>query len=231
VPAVEPTVPTLVEVPSVVGLSLEGAVDLVTDRGLLLEERAPVASDKIPIDAVAEQDPRPAARVPQGSTVYVQRSQGADTVDLLALGLIGQEDAAAEKALHERGLIVELIDVGSADVPEGRVVAHDPGERASVGETVRVQVSKGDRVRIPGELQGQPLAAAIAQLEQLDLTVSGQIAVPRQTIEDAGVDLDVSGIRNGDVVGVQDNGAAFGAWVARGATVTVVYYDREADTG
>lgn len=231
VPATEPPAPKLVEVPNVVGLALDQAVDLVTDRGLLLEEREPVAADAVPVDAVAQQAPQPSTRVPQGSTVYVQRSLGTSAIDLLALDLIGQDAANAENVLRERGLNVERREVGSADVAEGQVVALDPADRARTGDIVIVEVSKGDRVRIPGELQGQPIDDAVAQLERLGLRVVGRIAVSEQTIADAGVDLDASGIGVGDVVGVQDNGAAFGAWVARGTTVTVVYYDREAEAG
>jgi hypothetical protein len=42
---------------------------------------------------------------------------------------------------------------------------------------------------------------------------------------EAGIVPEEAGIEDGDVVGIQDNGADFGAWLPSGTSVSLVYYD------
>jgi hypothetical protein len=90
---------------------------------------------------------------------------------------------------------------------------------------VTIFVSVGDKVQVPASIQGAPLPEATAEVEAAGLVVANTIPVPRQTIEDFGIDLEEAQIEDGDVVGIQDNGATFGAWLPPGTSVTLVYYD------
>jgi len=83
----------------------------------------------------------------------------------------------------------------------------------------------GDMVQIPADLQSEPLDEAVSQLKELGLNVGEPIAVSKNRIESFQVNLDELGIVDGDVVGIQEEGAGFGAWIPRGSTVTPVYYD------
>ena len=230
-PAIEPPATGRVAVPNVIGMSIDQATDAVTARGFLLAQTEPVFSDDIPVDAVAEQDPPADTPMDQGETVYVKLSRGSPRIDLRSLELVGRHPDEAEALLNARDLGVVREEVPSRDVPPGQVVGTDPANHATVGDTVVLQVSAGDRVRIPAEIQGQPLDQVARQLEGLGLRVGGRFPVDRGTIEQFGIDLAAAGIDDQDVVGVQGEGVDFGAWVAPGTAVALVFYDRSLDRG
>ncbi|HET7094964.1 MAG TPA: PASTA domain-containing protein, partial [Thermomicrobiales bacterium] len=162
-----------------------------------------------------------------GGAVTVRPSSGPTAVDLDALHLAGMPADRAAQALQAANLAVQRTDVGSQSVPAGDVVGTDPAHRASPGETVALQVSVGDKVQIPVDLQGQSLPRAERQLKQLGLKTGQTSGVSRQVIEAGGLDLDAAGIRDGDVVGVQDHD--FGDWVDPGTRLDLVYYDSKDD--
>ena len=218
-----------VAVPDLTGMTLDEATDAVNARGLLLAQTESVFSEAVPVDAVAEQDPPAETPIDQGSTVYVKLSRGSPRVDLRALDLVGRAPDEAEALLRAQDLGVVREEVPSRDVPPGGVVGTDPANHATVGDTVVLQVSAGDRVRIPPEIQGQPLDQVARQLERLGLRVGNRFPVDRATIERFGIDLAAAGIGDQDVVGVQGEGVDFGAWVTPGTSVDLVYYDRGLD--
>ncbi|MBN9014846.1 MAG: hypothetical protein J0H25_17850, partial [Rhizobiales bacterium] len=99
--------------------------------------------------------------------------------------------------------------------------------QAQPGQAVTLSVSVGDRVQIPVALQGENVETVKTALEQLGLKVAGTNALAAADIKDANgapLDLNALGIKDGDVVGIQDNGAEFGGWVAPGTSVTLNYY-------
>ena len=132
------------------------------------------------------------------------------------------------KQLTALGLNVTQVQEGSETVAEGTVIRVDE-QSALPGETVHVLVSMGDRVRIPMDLQSQPVARAVRRLEDMGLTVGEPIGVSRERIESFQVNLDEFQIDDGDVVGIQQEDAGFGRWVDRGSIVTPVYYDAALD--
>jgi serine/threonine-protein kinase len=219
-----------VSVPQLIGLDPDAAAAAANGRGLLLSVIGEVASEAIPAGLVAEQEPRAEATATQGETVAVRLSTGSDRVDLGALNLVGRDADEAEALLRERGLRVTRTEEGSAEVPEGAVVGVAPPEAASAGETVTLRVSVGDRVRIPPEIQGQPLDQVARQLGELGLRIDESIPVDRATIEGFGLDLVAAAIADGDVVGVQGaEGVDFGVWLPPGTEVDLVYYDSMLD--
>ena len=74
---------------------------------------------------------------------------------------------------------------------------------------------------------GLPWTKVVVGLEQDGLVVAGTVYAARSLIEEFGIDLEAAGIVDGDVVGLQDHGATFGAWVPAGTSVTLVIYDDE----
>ena len=161
--------------------------------------------------------------------VYVNLSRGSATIDLASLALAGTDAVEAERQLAEIGLAVRREEVPSEGIAAGLVVGTEPADRAMIGEEVTLLVSLGDVVLIPDSLQGQPADAAVAELDEAGLAVTGQIPVGRSTIEEAGVDLAASGIESGDVVGVQGEGADFNSYVPRGSEIELVVYDADLD--
>ena len=228
-PAIEPVADGLVVVPDLTGLTVADATESVNERGLLLAQSGEVSSEEVPAGTVAEQDPPANAEVRQGETVDVKLSRGSERIDLRALQLVGRSADEAEALLVEHGLVVEREEVPSVDVPPGLVAGTDPADRARPGETATLLVSVGDRVRIPEEIQGQPIDQVERQLEALGLRVGDRYPVDRATIEGFGLDLASAAIEDRDVVGVQGAEVTFNAWVPPGTEVDLVYYDRGLD--
>ncbi len=220
-----------VPVPELRGMTFDQAADAANGVGLLVREDVRVYSATVPVDAVAEQDPPAGEQLAQGETIVVKLSQGSSAVDLASLGLVGKSAEEAEALLQERNLGVERVEVGSVDVLEGIVVGVDPPATANVGDVVRLEVSVGNKVRIPLAIRGQPVEQAATQLAGLGLEVVDRVGVDRDEIEGQGVDFALEEIRDGDVVGVAAEGveANFDAWVPRGSRITLFYYDSVLD--
>lgn len=226
----ERTEPVSLGVPNLTGMTPEEATTAANGRGFQIASVEPVFSERVAEGKIAEQDPPPDSDLAQGSTIYVKLSRGSAQVDLQSLGLAGKSFDDASRLLQARGFAVESEQVASASVPDGSVVGVLPA-RAEIGQTVTLQVSAGDRIEVPGAIQGQPLDRGAGRLEALGFVVGDRVGVDRTTIEGAGLDLATSGIVDGDIVGVQGNGIDFGAWVAPGTTIGIVYYDAALNGG
>lgn len=215
--------------PDLTGMTLDEAEDTVADDGLTVEQVATEASEEIEEGRILRQDPPADAEVPPGTAIEVVVSSGSAAIDLAGMDLAGQTADQAEDLLVDAGLDVVREDQASGDVPEDRVIGTDPSDTAAPGETVTLFVSVGDKVQVPSEIQGSPLDDAVATLEDLGFVVADTIPVSREYIEGFDVDLDAAGIEDQDVVGIQDNGANFGAWLPPGTSVTLVFYDAALD--
>jgi serine/threonine-protein kinase len=215
--------------PDLIGLSEADAVSAANARGFVVDVGDSVYSESIKTGLIAEQDPPPDRPLAQGATIFVKPSRGSPSIDLAALDLIGLSEEEARGALAERGLGAETELVGSPDQPEGRVVAIVPADTAMVGETITMQISAGDKVQVPAEIIGRPVEQAIAQLESLEFQVSGEEGIDRDGVAGLGVDMATDAIVDGDAVGVSGAGADIGAWLDRGATLTVLVYDQDLD--
>ena len=174
---------------------------------------------------MAEQDPPADAALDQGTIIYAKLSAGSATIDLAALQLVGMAPDAARRLLVARGLAVATDEIASADVAAGFVAGFDPPTAATVGDTVTLHVSAGDRVQIPVALVGQPAALAAARLTALGLRVENETPVDAARVAALGLDLATDAIAPGDAVGVEGNGAAVGAWMPEGSVVTLLVYD------
>ncbi len=148
-----------------------------------------------------------------------------EMVDIDALGLVGFSVDIAQQLLVNTGFPVAMIDEPSADVRAGDVIRVEPSGEVPLGTTVTLVVSVGDQVFIPGDLFGLPAATVARALEDEGLVVTGEVGASRAIIEGFGIDLAADNIENGDVVGVQDNGAQIGGWVPAGTSVSLVVYD------
>ena len=227
-PAIVPisdTQDSLIAVPELLGMTEDEATATLDQLDLVLDLGDAVTSDNVPAGRVVDQDPAPGEQVAPGTAVLVHLSAGPATIDLAKLDVIGAEPQTAEERLRSLGLEVALGETGSAKVPEGRVAALDPPDRVRPGDTVTILVSVGNKVQIPREIQGGPLEAAVSTLERLGFHIAHTYAVPRSVLVEAGIVPEEAGIEDGDVVGIQDNGADFGAWLPPGTSVSLVYYD------
>ncbi|MGI9254372.1 MAG: PASTA domain-containing protein, partial [Thermomicrobiales bacterium] len=208
------------------------AASLAASQGLTIELGPYLPSEQYPYDTIVVQDPVPGDAIKPGGSVLVQPSSGPAGINLDTLGLAGLPRNQAERKLQDEGLAPQVVEVGSANVPEGMVIGTDPAGEVFPGDTVELQVSVGNKVQIPVDIQSRPVDRAEKQLEALGFRIGKKIGVDRKSIEASGIDLNAAGIEDQDVVGVQgrDN-AALGAWMNPGATIDLLYFDRKAGGG
>ncbi len=223
-----PTVASAVSVPNVVGMPEADAAAALGAKGLNAKVvDSAVQSDTVAKGAVVKQDPTNGKSTKSGATVSLTLSSGPAPIDLGALNLVGMTADNAETLLKTKGLQVDRIDQGSKTIAVGAVIAASPADQAQPGDKVTLAVSVGDKVQVPLDLQGQNIDTVVAALEKLGFTIAGKNALAAADIKDANgnpLDLNALGIQDGDVVGIQDNGATFGGWVERGASVTLNYF-------
>jgi eukaryotic-like serine/threonine-protein kinase len=172
------TGPPLTEVPRVVGMKFEEAVDTLQEAGLRAR-RTNVFSER-PEGEVVRQQPAPAASVREGSTVRVFVSQGEETVAVP--DVLSQNRQSAEAELRANGFGVAVDQAPSDNTARGLVMAQDPdpGVEAPKGSTVRITISTGPQSVTVPDVVGQDEDSARATLEEAGFRVE----VREQEVDD-----------------------------------------------
>ena len=198
------TGPRLVQVPRVVGLTFEEAIEVLEDAGLDWR-RVNVFSQREE-GIVASQEPKADEEVEEGTEVVIRVSQGTEQVAVP--DVLDQTEESARQELQQAEFEVEVVEAPDDDTPEGLVSAQspDPGIQAERGSTVQITISTGpDTVTVP-DVTGMEAPDARAALEEAGFRPRG---VARDTTEpsEEGIVLE------------QDPSATTEA--ARGSTVTI----------
>ncbi len=233
--AVAPTATALGQTttaPDLIGLSVQEASAALADEGLSINVTSETRySNTVPIDRIAQQDPPAGTEIDRGGRVVVIRSRGPAQVDLGSLDLTGRPVTEVIETLTATGLQPVQAQIGSATVPLGSVAQIDPTGLVAPGTAVTIFVSQGDTILLPADIFGETREIADTRLTEAGFVIVGNDTANRAAIEAAGVDLTVSGIEDGDVVGVQnaDRTATFGAWLPPGTELTLVSYDASRD--
>jgi eukaryotic-like serine/threonine-protein kinase len=131
-----------VQVPRVIGMSLDKARTTIGDAKLSVPQPSYAHSSTVPKNHVISQDPSPGGYVDQGSDVNLTVSTGAQSSSVPYL--IGQTQAEATASLATAKLKGEFHQEKS-DQPKGTVIRTDPSANTQVpqGSTVKVYISKG----------------------------------------------------------------------------------------
>ena len=207
---------------------------------LLLDDgNSGTATSTATVGAVAGPDDGDATEVPAPTDVpastatvepptVVPTLPAAAAFDLMSLDLIGRPADDVFADLTARGVSVERRDVTSTEFAEEQVVAFSAVE-VEPGDTVTVDVSMGDRAQIPANLQRLPLDEAMSALSDRGFVTGTPLPVSREQIQSQLGDGAEFPFEDQQVVGIQNEGIAFGAWVATGSTVQLVYYDAGLD--
>ena len=199
------TGPRLVQVPRVVGLTFEEAIEMLEDAGLDWR-RVDVFSQREE-GVVASQDPRPDEEVEEGTEVVIRVSQGTEQVAVP--DVLDQTEESASQELQQAGFEVSVVEAPDDDTPEGLVSAQspDPGIQADRGSTVQITISTGpDVVPVP-DVVGMEAPDARAALEEAGFR-------PRGVAQDT-TDPDEEGV-------VLDQDPPGTTEAERGSTVTIV---------
>jgi beta-lactam-binding protein with PASTA domain len=125
-----------VEVPDVVGLSLDDATATLEDAGLTVRSEE-VFSDDVEAGLVTAQSPQPGTRVESGAEVALSVSKGPEpAANVTVPDLSGMTRADAEAALDEAGLGVRVVQMNSDTVPRA---ASSPRRRRRVRASRRAR--------------------------------------------------------------------------------------------
>lgn len=199
--------PAGVEVPGVVGLTLDEARGKLAGAGLEAELGDPEVTNDKPADTVVAQDPGESAKADKGSAV-VLRVTARDGVTVPAVTGLLLEEATAK--LSAAGLEAEQGDAERTNSrPPGTVLGQDPAANAQAerGGAVTLTVAALEGVRVP-KVTGSLIAAAEAELK-----AAGLVPVRGKPVLKADVPKGIV---------VQQNPAA-NAEVARGKQVTLTW--------
>lgn len=203
-----------VDVPDVVGMTEEEAIETITAAELEPEAGAGIADDCEQEEGRVERQSPQAGGEPidVGSTVTYQVCTGPETVDVPNVINLPQEQAEGE--LEERGLVAVPEERASSQ-PEGTVVETDPpaGETVAVDSEVRIYISAGNITEVPNVV-GRPAGEAVGALEQAGFEASEQVSDETPTPDQVGE--------------VQAQSPEPGSDLERGSTVTIYVY-REAE--
>ncbi|MGH3060355.1 MAG: Stk1 family PASTA domain-containing Ser/Thr kinase, partial [Gaiellaceae bacterium] len=138
------TGPRLVQVPRVVGLTFEEAIEVLEDAGLDWRRVNVFSPQEEGI--VASQNPRADEQVEEGTEIVIRVSQGTEQVAVP--DVLDQTEESARQELQQEGFEVSVVEAPDDDTPEGLVSAQnpDPGIQADRGSTVQITISTGPDV-------------------------------------------------------------------------------------
>lgn len=133
-----------VEVPSLVGRTVNEASTLLTESGLALKvEEGQRIDPRIPAGHVVAQEPQSGARTRSERSVRVWVSAGPRATAVP--NLVGESERTAQLRLEQQGLrLAHTSEVRSADYPAGAVIAQTPPPKTNSGE-VALLVNRGER--------------------------------------------------------------------------------------
>jgi serine/threonine-protein kinase len=161
-----------VEVPSVNGVTVEQARELLRAQDLLLTLQGEHADPAIPAGKVGGQVPFAGSRAPRGSAVQAYVSTGAG--DILVPALAGEQPDDAVEKLHALKLAPgHRREQSSETIAAGRVIGTDPpaGRAVSLDALVTLIISTGPAPRPVPKVLGLRLARAKKILEDAGFKV------------------------------------------------------------
>jgi eukaryotic-like serine/threonine-protein kinase len=166
----------IVEVPRIIGLSLQDAAKALDKDGLKIGKRTGVFSPEEP-GTVIRQNPDAGREARSGDRVDVEVSQGEEKA--IVPNVIGQQEADAAAILANAGFRVNRIRETHPDVERGRVFDQDPpptqddgtATEAPPGSVVDIFISEGPEEFAMPDVRGMEEADAKAELEGRGLRV------------------------------------------------------------
>jgi serine/threonine-protein kinase len=154
-------------VPDLAGKTDDEARRLLQELGLLAAQDTPRSDPIVPEGLVLDQQVPAGSLVSQGQPVTYTLSRGPDLVTIP--NVVQTRQSIARQQLEALGLLVDVIEQGSATVTADFVISQVPSANARLqpGETVQLIVSVGDKVFVP-RLVGILERDAIARIQATD---------------------------------------------------------------
>lgn len=114
-------------------------------------------SDDVEKGVVIDQDDEPDSVVPRYSKVIVTVSSGSDKIELASLGLTDMTLDTAIRLIEGKGLKAAVVEENDEELAAGTIMRFEPEDKAALGDTVTLYVSKGpavETVAVP-KMEGQ----------------------------------------------------------------------------
>ena len=130
-------------------------------------------SDEVEKGIVISQDDEPDSVIPRYSKVIVTVSGGSNKVELDTLGLTDMSLDTAIRLIEGKGLKAAVVEENHEEIPVGTIMRFEPADKAALGETVTLYISKGpeiETVQVP-KLEGQTAEWAMELLTSTGLVV------------------------------------------------------------
>jgi eukaryotic-like serine/threonine-protein kinase len=160
------------EVPSITGVTVDQARDLLRAKGLLLSLQAERSDPTVPAGKIAAQVPLAGSRAAQGTAVqaFVSSGPGATTIPTLT-GT--RPDDAAEQLRNRRLLPGQRREEASATIAPGLVIGTDPpaGKAVNPEAVVVLIVSAGPAAKPVPKVLGLRLGKAKKAIEEAGFKV------------------------------------------------------------
>lgn len=161
------------QVPPVVGMEINEAMESVKDMQFTIEVDEEVPSATVGKGHIVSQEPSAGRMVKVPSTIRVKVSSGVGTVEVPSVVNLEQRSAISE--LESLGLIPVVTEEASETIPAGVVMRQvpDAGVEVSANSVVRLYVSGGmgaDRIKVPS-LTGETLSRAKVLIESAGLVL------------------------------------------------------------
>jgi serine/threonine-protein kinase len=160
--------PERYEIPSLVGLTPEAAVNLLAKYPVKVGELKEVFNEKTPKGFVISTSPAAGEKVKRDATIDLLISKGVETFDVASY--VGKSADQALNELTEAGFDVDTVDQFSESVLAGEVISQLPSGGAPLekGAKIALTISKGSQfVFIPNvfSLTEEKARAALSDLE------------------------------------------------------------------
>lgn len=148
-----------VVVPSIVGLKVSKAQEIILAKNLILQVVDSQYSDTVPIDCIISQNPAPDTSVKTGSIITAIISNGSSKV--IVPDITGSTIEDAKTILSKNGLYISGIEEVESDIAVGTILFQEPesGTAISPNAGIKIKVSIGTFILVP-DLTGKPLEEA-----------------------------------------------------------------------
>lgn len=165
-------------VPNLLGYTQDEAVQKIEEEGFEVGSVNSKYDSSVAEGKVCDQDPAANLQMPEGSTVNIWVSKGAEPAEEVEVPDLTNKSAAdAESALEAVGLVGKVgSEEESDDVGAGKVSSQDPkaGTTAKAGDTVTFHLSTGPSQVVVPNVVGDDESTATSRLKQAGFKVSVQ---------------------------------------------------------
>lgn len=163
-----------IAVPDFFNMTLAEAQETANSYGIGVKQTGTQESSEVEEGKILSQDVKAGDKVEPNTTIGVVISSGSNAITV-PTGLVGVDQQSAINILASVGLGSSVTYAASETVPDGYVIAVDPGEGSGVpvGTAITLTVSIGsdsNRVIVPNTLLGMDQATAVETVANLGLT-------------------------------------------------------------